>query len=196
MRDTGTRPAEAESAPGEVGAQTLPLVDGTTVLSVGTHLGRYLVTGTLGAGGQSFVLAGYDPELNRRVAVKVLRSRAGDERLLREAHALARVTHPNVVVVHDVGVVAPGSRPMTSGRSSSVTGPGRRLLGPKTTCSCRHRRGSSPPAEGALVSVGAGIRGPVYQRPRPCSSTTKRATRPGGPGRRPRPGSRSCSDPR
>jgi tetratricopeptide (TPR) repeat protein len=59
------------------------------------------------------VYAAYDPELDRRVALKVLRADGGggttDEesrlRLLREAQALARVIHPNVVAVHDVGSV-------------------------------------------------------------------------------------------
>ncbi|MCA9715691.1 MAG: serine/threonine protein kinase [Myxococcales bacterium] len=57
------------------------------------------------------VYAAYDPELDRKVAVKLVRasvvssrraSRAR-ERLLREAQAMARLAHPNVVTVHDVG---------------------------------------------------------------------------------------------
>ncbi len=57
------------------------------------------------------VYAAYDPELNRKLAVKLLRARGGDPatdvnrrtRLQREAQAIARLSHPNVVVVHDVG---------------------------------------------------------------------------------------------
>lgn len=54
------------------------------------------------------VYSASDPELNRKVAVKVLRERLGDTtevraRLLREAQAMARLSHPNVVSVHDVG---------------------------------------------------------------------------------------------
>ncbi len=71
-------------------------------------MGRYLVLGTLGEGGMGVVHAAYDPELDRKVALKVLLpgrgGRAkGHERLLREAQSLARLSHPNVVAVHDVG---------------------------------------------------------------------------------------------
>ncbi|MCA9655375.1 MAG: tetratricopeptide repeat protein [Myxococcales bacterium] len=78
----------------------------------GVQLGRYVLVGTIGAGGMGVVYSAYDPELRRKVAIKVLRSkRAGQgdrERLLREAQALARLTHPNVVAVHDVGMVEDG----------------------------------------------------------------------------------------
>ena len=54
------------------------------------------------------VYSAYDPELDRRVALKLLRAHrrrtAAEPRLLREAQALARLNHPNVVAVHDVGV--------------------------------------------------------------------------------------------
>nr|WP_276600106.1 MULTISPECIES: serine/threonine-protein kinase [unclassified Nannocystis] len=69
------------------------------------RVGRYVVIDRLGAGGMGVVLAAYDPELDRRVALKLLV--AGPEssvRLLREAQALARLSHPNVVQIHDVGV--------------------------------------------------------------------------------------------
>ncbi|MCA9657155.1 MAG: serine/threonine protein kinase, partial [Myxococcales bacterium] len=70
-------------------------------------IARYQIEGRLGAGGMSEVFLATDPELRRRVAVKVLNQRfAADqqERLLREGWALASVTHPNVVAVYDVGV--------------------------------------------------------------------------------------------
>lgn len=74
----------------------------------GTTIGRYLVLETLGAGAMGVVHAAFDPELDRKVALKLLRSRAlGDtssERLVREARSTAKLAHPNVVVVHDVGV--------------------------------------------------------------------------------------------
>ncbi|MEM6991102.1 MAG: serine/threonine-protein kinase [Myxococcota bacterium] len=69
-------------------------------------VGRIEVRGVLGRGGGGIVLDGYDPLLQRRVALKVL-PRAGAEhnaRLLREAQALARVRHPHVVEVFHVGV--------------------------------------------------------------------------------------------
>ena len=74
-------------------------------------LDRFVILDKLGQGGMGVVYSAYDPELDRRVALKLLQTgrRAGDpdahERLLREAQALARLSHPNVVPVHDVGVI-------------------------------------------------------------------------------------------
>lgn len=77
------------------------------IAGVGATLGRYRIERELGVGGMGVVHAAFDPDLERRVALKVLRSAAsGDEarlRLLREARAMARLAHPNVVVVHEVG---------------------------------------------------------------------------------------------
>ncbi len=73
---------------------------------LGETLGRYRIERTLGEGGMGVVHAAFDPDLERRVALKVLRTAEGDEarhRLLREARARARLTHPNVVTVHEVG---------------------------------------------------------------------------------------------
>jgi len=68
-------------------------------------IGRYTVLHPLGSGGMGTVFAAYDDRLDRRIAIKVLHhagAEAGDL-LLAEARALARVRHPNVVAVHDVG---------------------------------------------------------------------------------------------
>jgi hypothetical protein len=74
------------------------------ILARGTRVGRYEVEYLLGSGGLGMVYAAHDPELGRRVALKLLHVEgAGQERLVREARALARVAHPNVVAVHDVG---------------------------------------------------------------------------------------------
>jgi tetratricopeptide (TPR) repeat protein/predicted Ser/Thr protein kinase len=75
----------------------------------GSLIGRYVVLSRLGAGAMGVVLAAYDPELDRKVALKLLKVRGGDrtaarQRLQREAQALAKLNHPNVVGVHDVGV--------------------------------------------------------------------------------------------
>ena len=76
-------------------------------LAAGACLGRYVIVGLLGKGGMGVVHAGYDPELDRRVALKLLyRAGNGEEarmRTLREAQAMARLQHPNVVAIHDVG---------------------------------------------------------------------------------------------
>lgn len=71
-------------------------------------IGRYLVLDRIGIGGMSVVYAAYDPELERKVAIKLLRSkrtrrRRAQRHLVREAQALARLTHPNVITVYDVG---------------------------------------------------------------------------------------------
>ncbi len=76
----------------------------------GTQVGRFVVLETLGRGGMGVVLAAYDSDLDRRVALKLLAAGAGQgsagrEQLLREARAMARLQHPNVVVVHEVGTV-------------------------------------------------------------------------------------------
>ena len=74
----------------------------------GEVLGRYVVLDTLGAGGMGIVLAAYDSTLDRRVALKLLHPHASRDpeshtRLLREAQALAKLSHPAVVSVYDVG---------------------------------------------------------------------------------------------
>src|SRR5580658_5190815 len=76
----------------------------------GTVVGRYVVLQQVGKGGMGVVFAAYDPTLDRKVAMKFVRSRdvgagrvAEAERIAREALALARVSHPNVVSVHDGG---------------------------------------------------------------------------------------------
>ena len=68
--------------------------------------GRYVMLERIGAGGQGIVHAAYDPELDRRVAIKLLGTRTSASKhadLLREAQAAARLSHPNVLAVHDVG---------------------------------------------------------------------------------------------
>jgi tetratricopeptide (TPR) repeat protein len=72
------------------------------------QIGRYLVIRSIAAGGMGEVVEAFDPELDRRVALKLLKTgRGGDDsqaRLLREAQAMARLSHANVVQIHDVGV--------------------------------------------------------------------------------------------
>ena len=75
--------------------------------SAPVRLGRYEIRGPLGAGGMGVVLRGHDPALGRDVALKMIKSTLLDhghrERMLGEAQAMAKVRHPNVVTVHELG---------------------------------------------------------------------------------------------
>ncbi|MBL8945806.1 MAG: serine/threonine protein kinase, partial [Myxococcales bacterium] len=92
-----------------IGDTDAPRADAT--LRRGVVLGRYIVLERIGAGAMGVVYAAYDPELDRKVALKLLRAESsatgsesvGRARLLREAQAMAKVSHPNVVAIHDVG---------------------------------------------------------------------------------------------
>jgi serine/threonine-protein kinase len=98
-------PSQEQEGP----AVALPLEPGRPLA------GRYTVLEQLGQGGMGVVLAAYDARLDRRVALKLLlprREARGDEaaraRLLREAQAMARLSHPNVVAVYDAGSLEDG----------------------------------------------------------------------------------------
>jgi hypothetical protein len=74
-------------------------------------VGRYRLLRLVGRGGMGEVYAAHDPELDRRVAIKILRADARPDdvetaRLLREAQAVAKLSHPNVIAIHDVGTAA------------------------------------------------------------------------------------------
>jgi tetratricopeptide (TPR) repeat protein len=86
------------------------VTSGTTqIFPRGATIGRYVVLDLIGRGGMGVVYGAYDPELDRRVALKLVRadspvSRGLEQRLVREAQALARTSHPNVVHVYEAGV--------------------------------------------------------------------------------------------
>ncbi|MCP3102388.1 serine/threonine-protein kinase [Myxococcus sp. K15C18031901] len=100
-------------SPGEKPTEPPPAASGQhpSWLQRGTLLGRYMVLERIGSGGMGVVHAAYDPELDRRVALKLIRvdtlnpahQERAQARLLREAQATARVIHPNVITIHDVG---------------------------------------------------------------------------------------------
>ena len=113
---------EGDSTAGESDASDAPELgaarEGTVLVSGspeddlprGTALDRYVLLKRVGAGGMGVVYAAYDPRLDRTIAVKVLRSdvaatmtQEARARMLREAQAMARLNHPNVVAVHDAG---------------------------------------------------------------------------------------------
>ncbi|MDY7232975.1 serine/threonine-protein kinase [Hyalangium rubrum] len=78
------------------------------------RLERFVLLEELGVGGMGMVFAAFDERLDRKVAIKVVRPQRRDgegvaqERLLREAQALARLSHPNVVAVYEAGVLPDG----------------------------------------------------------------------------------------
>ncbi|MBL8946831.1 MAG: serine/threonine protein kinase, partial [Myxococcales bacterium] len=73
-------------------------------VAVGARLGRYAIEAVLGRGGMGVVYAAWDPELGRRVALKLLHGGTVDQaRMVREARALARVADPRVLAILDVG---------------------------------------------------------------------------------------------
>lgn len=77
----------------------------------GTRIGRYIVQRVLGRGGMGVVYGAVDPQLGRRVALKLVRcdSLRFRGRLRREALALARLCHPNIVVLFDIGTTDLGT---------------------------------------------------------------------------------------
>ena len=88
------------------GSGDRPEAAGGARLRRGTTVGRYIVIDRLGGGGMGDVYSAWDEELRRRVALKLIRPRVGTdlrEQVLAEARALARLRHPHVVAVHDVG---------------------------------------------------------------------------------------------
>ncbi len=96
---SATVPTAAESADQSTGRPTTP----------GKSIDRYMVLDTLGEGGMGVVLRAYDPKLHREVALKLIKTRQRERaegakaRLMREAQTMARLSHPNVVPVFDVG---------------------------------------------------------------------------------------------
>jgi serine/threonine protein kinase len=96
--------------PGEAGSTRI------RPLSSGSVVGRYVALESIGAGSMGVVYRAHDPRLGRCVALKLVRTDAGatpsrtaQARLLREAQALARVSHPNVIAIYDVGTCDGGA---------------------------------------------------------------------------------------
>src|SRR5436305_895819 len=96
----------------ELTRQSSATVRSETLLPPGARVGRYSIGGVLGAGAMGVVYSAEDPQLGRHLALKLLRpstispkgstalagdDRSDEERLLAEAHALAQLSHPNVV---------------------------------------------------------------------------------------------------
>jgi eukaryotic-like serine/threonine-protein kinase len=76
-------------------------------MDIPPQIGRFRVTGRVGEGAMGVVLRGRDEALDRDVALKVMRAKVADaedkERFLREARAVARLQHPNIITVYELG---------------------------------------------------------------------------------------------
>ncbi len=115
--EPGPAPTKREGASSDKAAATFRDEEAgaaakTDYLARGMLVGRYVVLDVLGEGGMGVVYSAFDPELDRKVAIKLLQTTTGGSGgsesawLVREAQALARLSHPNVVAVHDVGTLA------------------------------------------------------------------------------------------
>jgi tetratricopeptide (TPR) repeat protein len=107
----GERSGVTGADPASLGVSSAPPAD----IPGGSLVDRYVVLEALGKGGMGDVYSAYDPKLDRRVALKLLRRAFGQdltaerrERLLREGQTMARLSHPNVVTVYDLGIAASG----------------------------------------------------------------------------------------
>ena len=91
---------------------------------------RYVLLKRIAAGGGGVVYSAFDPELDRKVAIKLIRTTGQEEadreqaaaRLTREARAAAKLSHPNVVTVHDVGTYDPAEIGLMAGTSPEAFG--------------------------------------------------------------------------
>jgi len=100
-------------APAPTPSSEAPWIEdaGDRVLAPGTRVGRYVIEAFIGQGAMGTVYGAHDPDLDRKVAVKLLRAESLSDaarqrmraRLLREAKAMARLSHPEVITVYDVG---------------------------------------------------------------------------------------------
>jgi eukaryotic-like serine/threonine-protein kinase len=114
-RDEETTRIVGGSASHESGAAIGPSSHrASSVVAEGARVGRYVVLERIGEGGMGVVLRAYDPKLRREIALKVMRPSTkmrggeGQQRMLREAQALARLNDPHVVAVYDAEITDDG----------------------------------------------------------------------------------------
>ncbi len=103
---------ETQIVAGGVAASSKVIIDDNELLQSGEVIGRYRIQDILGSGGMGVVYAAFDPDLDRNVAIKIIRPQADDadaelarSRCLREAKLMAQISHPNVLTVYEVGTI-------------------------------------------------------------------------------------------
>ena len=109
-RTQDARPRQTPAATLDAAVQGAALTDETRVVVQTSRVGRFTLIREIGSGGMGSVFVAYDEQLDRRVALKILsHAPAGIHkkraRTLREARAAARVSHPNIIAVYEVGEV-------------------------------------------------------------------------------------------
>lgn len=97
-----------------------------TERAIPQKIGRYRIDGILGQGAMAIVYAGFDPDIDRQVAIKCLRGDVASDtsyrrRFLAEARAAGRLTHPNIVTIFDVGETDGGAPYIAMERLSGET---------------------------------------------------------------------------
>src|SRR5581483_3412346 len=90
----------AEEVSGPVHGEALSAAD--SIITAGSQLGPYKISGPIGAGGMGQVFRATDTRLGRSVAIKISQERFSD-RFEREARTIASLSHPNICTLHDVG---------------------------------------------------------------------------------------------
>ena len=102
-----------------------PARETPAALSRGTLVGPYMIVERVGSGGMGVVYSAYDPELDRKVAVKLLRSDghsdAAQARLVREAQAMARLSHPSVITVFHAGTFGDAASALRNAPRSTLS---------------------------------------------------------------------------
>ena len=105
--DAFESPVERKLALDKLNAKLFGAGERSSEPEVAPTIGRFSVLRKLGQGGMGMVYLGYDEDLGRQAAIKVLRGDSGAvqrrEQMQREAKALARLNHPNVVQIYEIG---------------------------------------------------------------------------------------------